>query len=229
MGAQTSDARIVGRAGFEFLLDGSDLLGERSQQRERMLALHGESAGKWESCELLLAGGGEKFWTEAQTVRERDSLKAVAKHSADAYQPVTVAQQREDFAAGGRRNVNRGKILVTEQIAQELGVAAIVFLAAASELANGQSVADEQAMAGLLDEAMKPQRVAGTFHTDDCGNSKPGIKRTHIVPLVVEGELMFLTVGFIHPAKRLCADMQIHSDVHCHLRLLSKPKPNDYG
>lgn len=186
-----------------------------------MLTLNGESAGEWKSGELLLTASGEKFGAEAQAMAEGDGLQAVAEHSADAHQTVTVAQQREHFAAGGRGNVNVGKIAMTEQVEQQLGVTPIVFLPATSELADSQSVADAESMAEICDEAMKPQRVARGFHAVHRGSWELRIKRTHVVMLVVERELVLLSVGFIKPTESLCADVQIHSDVHCHLRLLT--------
>jgi hypothetical protein len=45
----------------------------------------------------------------------------------------------------------------------------------------------------------------------------------------VERDLVSFIIRCVQPADCLRADMQIHSDVHCHLRLQSKPKPNDYG
>ena len=47
--------------------------------------------------------------------------------------------------------------------------------------------------------------------------------------LMIEQEFVFLAVSGVDPANGLRADMQINSDVHCHLRLLSKPLPNDSG
>ncbi len=59
MSAQAQDARVLLRAVFQLRFDGQDLLGQRSQQREGMLALHGEGAGQGQSRELLQATGGE--------------------------------------------------------------------------------------------------------------------------------------------------------------------------
>ena len=46
---------------------------------------------------------------------------------------------------------------------------------------------------------------------------------------MIERDFVLFTVASVEPANGLRADMQINSDVHCHLRLLSKPKPNDSG
>src|SRR5437899_2776414 len=56
-----------------------------------------------------------------------------------------------------------------------------------------------------------------------------GVERAHVVAAVVERVLVDLSVGCIHPADGLGADMQVNSDVHCHSRLLFKPKPNGSG
>src|SRR5713101_6313803 len=122
-----------------------------------------------------------------------------------------------------------GKLPVAEQLEQQTGVTPIVFLPAASKLANGQGVADQQVMTEFFEQAMEPQRITGSFHAHQHGNREAGIKRTHVVALMNERDLMFLTVGGVEPADRLGADMQINSDIHCHLRLLSKPMPNDSG
>jgi hypothetical protein len=229
MSAQADDAGIALRAVFECGFDGEDLFGQRSEQKQGVLALNSESAGERKSGELLLAASGEKFGAETQAMAESDGLEAVAQHGADAHQAVTVAQQRENFAAGGRRNMNSGKLIMAKEIEQEFRVTPIVFLPAASELADGQSVADTQLMTERFDDAVEPQGIAGSFHADERGSWKVGIKRTHVVALMVERDFVLLSVTFVHPAESLCADMQIHSDVHCHLRLLSKPKPNDCG
>jgi hypothetical protein len=99
---------------------------------------------------------------------------------------MTVAQQREGFAAGRRWNMNSGKFVVEQEIEQELRVATIVFLPTASELADGQSVADAQLMTEFFHGAMKPQRITGSFHADDGGSRELGIKRTHVVALMIE-------------------------------------------
>ncbi len=117
--------------------DGCDLFGQRGEQKQRVLTLCGEGAVQGQGSELELAARGEKFWAEAQAMTESDGLQAVAQHSADAHQAMTIAQQCQNIAAGGRRNVNGGKIIVGEQVEQELRVAPIIFLTAAGELANG--------------------------------------------------------------------------------------------
>lgn len=229
MGTQADDAGIGLRALFECSFDGQELFGQGSEQEPRVLALNGESTGERKSRELLLAASGEKFGAEAQAMVKSNGLEAIAQHGADAHQPMTVAQQRENFAAGQRGNVDSGKFVVEQQIEQELRITTVVFLPAAGELANGQSVAHQQLMTELLHGAMEPQRITGSFHADTRGSWESGIKRTHIVTFVIERELVLLSVGVVNPAESLRADMQIHSDVHCHLRLLSKPKPNDSG
>jgi hypothetical protein len=229
MGAQAEHAGILLGALIELRFDGLDLVGNRSEQKQGMLALHGEGAGERQDRELLLAAGGEEFGAEAQAMAESDGLEAVAQHGADAHETVTVAQQREDLAAGGCRNMDRGEIIVGQQIEQQAGVTAIVFLPAAGELADGQSVTDQQAMAEFFEQTMKPERVAGSFHANQRGSWELRVKRTHVIALVIQRNFVFLTVCGINPADRLRADMQINSDVHCHLRLLSKPMPNDSG
>src|SRR5258708_13696977 len=109
MGAQASDAQVVLSARFEGLLNGVHLLSQGSEQREGMLALDREGPGEGQGGELLLAADGEKFGTEAQAMTESHGLQTVAEHSADAHQAVTIAQQREDFAAGGCRDMMAGK------------------------------------------------------------------------------------------------------------------------
>lgn len=229
MGAQAEHAGILLGALSELRFDGQDLVGQGSEQKQGMLALHGEGAGERQGGELLLAASGEEFGAEAQAMAESDGLEAVAQHGADAHETVTVTQQREDLAAGGCRDMDRGEIIVGQQIEQQAGVAAIVFLPAAGELADGQRVADQQAMAGLFDEVVKPQRIAGRLHTDNRGNGPLRVKSTNVVTLMIEQEFVFLAVSGVDPANGLRADMQINSDVHCHLRLLSKPMPNDSG
>ncbi len=156
MSAQASDARVGLRTLLQLHLDSSDLLGQSHQQSQRMLALYGESASEWKSGQALLAGSGEKFCSETQAVAESDGLQTIAQHGANAHQAMAVAQQREDFAASRSRNMNGGKIPVTEQVQQELRVAAIVFLPAAGELANGQRVTDQQ----LVTEFFTPMSAA---------------------------------------------------------------------
>src|SRR5260370_37943082 len=82
-------------------------------------------------------------------------------------------------------------------------------------------------MTELFEQTMEPQRVTGSFHAHHRGSCERSIKRTHVVPLMIQRDLVLLPICGIHPTDGLGADMQIHSDVHCHLRLLSKPKPND--
>lgn len=229
MSAQTSDAKIVLSVRFQGLFDGENLLRQGNQQRKRMLALDSEGPGEGQGSELLLAADSEQFGTEAQAMTESHGLQTVAEHGADAHQTVTIAQQRENFAAGGCRNMNSGKLPVAEKIEQQTGVAPIIFLTAASELANGQGVADQQVMAEFFEQAMEPQRITGSFHAGQRGSCELRIKRTHVVALMIERDFVFLTVCGINPADRLRADMQINSEVHCHLRLLSKPMPNDSG
>ena len=61
------------------------------------------------------------------------------------------------------------------------------------------------------------------------GGGELRVEGAQVVAGVVEGVVVDLSVGRIHPADGLGADMQIDSDVHCHLRLLFKPKPNGAG
>jgi hypothetical protein len=121
------------------------------------------------------------------------------------------------------------KLLVEEEVQQQASIATIVLLPAASALADGQGVTDQQAMTEFFEQTMEPQRVTGSFHAHHRGSCERSIKRTHVVPLMIQRDLVLLPIGGIHPTDGLGADMQIHSDVHCHLRLLSKPKPNDGG
>ena len=160
---------------------------------------------------------------------ESDGLQAVAQHGANADQPVTIAQQRENVAAGGRRNVNGGEIAAAKQVEHQMGITAVVFLPAAGELAYRQRVANQQLMAEIFHGAMEPQRVAGRFHANHGSRRKLRVKCPHVVALVLERDLVYLTVRRIHAADCLRANMQIHSDVHCHPRLLCKPMPNDSG
>jgi hypothetical protein len=229
MSAQASHARVVLGALLKVGFDGSDLLGESREQGQRVLALDGKSTGERKSGEALLAGDGEEFGAKAQAVAESDGLQAIAQHSTNANQAVAVAQQREHFAAGRRRNMDGGKLAVTEKIEQQLGIATIVFLPTAGELADSQGVTDQQLVTEFCGEAMEPQRITGSFHADERGSRELRIKRTDIVTLVIEHGLVFLAICGVEPAEGLRADMQINSDVHCHLRLLFKPKPNDSG
>src|SRR5258708_10036616 len=137
MGAQASDAQVVLSARFEGLLNGVHLLSQGSEQREGMLALDREGPGEGQGGELLLAADGEKFGTEAQAMTESHGLQTVAEHSADAHQAVTIAQQREDFAAGGCRDMDGGKLLGAEEVQQQAGVTPIVFLPPAGETGGG--------------------------------------------------------------------------------------------
>lgn len=121
------------------------------------------------------------------------------------------------------------EIVVDQQVQQQLRIAAIVFLPTPGELANSQGVTDQQLVTEFFDKAMEPQRITGSFHANERGSRKLGIKRTDIVTLVIEHGLVLLAICGVEPAEGLRADMQINSDVHCHLRLLSKPKPNDCG
>jgi len=78
---------------------------------------------------------------------------------------------------------------------------------------------------GLFDDAVKPQRVAGSLDTHDGSRRKLRIKCRDIVMLVIEHALVHFSVGGIHPANGLGSHVQIHSDVHRHLRLLFQPMP----
>src|SRR5207245_11358290 len=124
----------------------------------------GESEG------LVQAAGGEQVGGQAQAMAGGRGLQAVAQHGADAHQAVTVAQQRQDFAAGGCRDVDGRKLLVEQEVQQQASVATIVLLPAASALADGQGVTDQQVMTELFEQPMEPQRVTGSFHAYYCGS-----------------------------------------------------------
>jgi len=46
---------------------------------------------------------------------------------------------------------------------------------------------------------------------------------------MVQCALVYLAVGWVAPANRLCLHVQVDSAVHCHLRLLPEPMPYGRG
>src|SRR2546426_8857700 len=229
MGAQPHHARVGGGARGQLLVDGCDLRLQCRQQNLRLLPLCGISAAQGQSREALLPSHGEQPEAQPQLVIEGHGLQAVLHHGAHAHQPVAIAQQRQGVLAGRSGPVHDGKLLAPQQVQQQLGVAPVVLLPAPGELSNGVSIAHQQPVARLLDQLVEPQRIPRGLDAHHCGSGELRVERAYVVAAVVERVLVDLSVGCIHPADGLGADMQVNSDVHCHSRLLFKPKPNGSG
>src|SRR5205807_8756525 len=211
------------------LVDGCDLRLQCRQQNLRLLPLGGIGSAQGQSRELLLPSHGEQPEAQLQLVIEGHGLQPVLHHGAHAHQPVAIAQQRQGVLAGRSGPVHDGKLLATQQVQQQLGVAPVVLLPAPGELSNGVGIAHQQPVPRLLDQLVEPQGIPRGLDADHCGSGELRVERAHVVAAVVERVLVDLSVGCIHPADGLGADMQVNSDVHCHSRLLFKPKPNGSG
>src|SRR5947209_2678907 len=229
MGTQPHHARVGGGARGQLLVDGCDLRLQCRQQNLRLLPLGGISAAQGQSREALLPLRGEQPEAQPQLVIEGHGLQAVLHHGAHAHQPVAIAQQRQGVLAGRSGPVHDGKLLAPQQVQQQLGVAPVVLLPAPGELSNRVGIAHQQPVPRLLDQLVEPQGIPRGLDADHCGSGELRVERAHVVAAVVERVLVDLSVGCIHPADGLGADMQVNSDVHCHSRLLFKPKPNGSG
>src|SRR3989449_10224039 len=229
MGTQPHHALVGGGARGQLLVDGCDLRLQCRQQNLRLLPLGGISAAQGQSREALLPSHGEQPEAQPQLVIEGHGLQAVLHHGAHAHQPVAIAQQRQGVLAGRSGPVHDGKLLAPQQVQQQLGVAPVVLLPAPGELSNRVGIAHQQPVPRLLDQLVEPQGIPRGLDADHCGSGELRVERAHVVAAVVERVLVDLSVGCIHPADGLGADMQVNSDVHCHSRLLFKPKPNGSG
>src|SRR5260370_25005399 len=87
-------------------------------------------------------------------------------------------------------------------------------------------VSDPQLMAWLSPQPVEPQRVARPFHAHDRWSHELRIERAQVFSFMVEQALLLFPGPRVTPTHRLRANMQIHSDVHFHLRLLIQPMPN---
>src|SRR5207302_9482005 len=76
---------------------------------------------------------------------------------------------------------------------------------------------------------VEPQRMARRPDAGHCGSGELRVARAQVVVALVERVLVDLSVGCIHQADGLGADMQVNADVHWDSRLLFKPKPNGSG
>src|SRR5437870_4696723 len=203
--------------------------GFHQQESQQAVALLGDVAVARGVAAGMLAGvqpavgGDAASAVEAGDRLERvhhgqRSLQAHAGMGTHAHQPVAIAQQRQGVLAGRRGPVHDGKLL-----------APVVFLPAPGELSNRVGIAHQQPVPRLLDQLVEPQRIARGLDAHHRGSGELPVERAHVVAAVVERVLVDLSVGCIHPADGLGADMQVNSDVHCHSRLLFKPKPNGSG
>src|SRR5260370_9413601 len=113
---------------------------------------------------------------------ESHGLQTVEEHSADAHEAVTIAQQREDFAAGGCRDMDGGKLLVAEEVQQQAGVTPIVFLPPAGRPADGPGAAPQQINGPTFQPEMEPPQINGNSPPHPRRAGEPWRKTPPAVP-----------------------------------------------
>jgi len=121
------------------------------------------------------------------------------------------------------------EIAAQQQVEQQLRVAPVVLLSPPGELMDRLSVSNDQLMARFFDQSVEPQRVARPFYAHDRWSDELRIKRAYVVSFVIEHAFLLFPTRRVTPTHCLRANMQIHSDVHSHLRLLIQPMPNGSG
>jgi|SRR5882724_1432491 len=107
-----------------------------------------------------------------------------------------------------------GEIPVEQQIEQQLGVAAVVFLTSQRTFSDDLGIANQQTMPEGFQQAMEPPCVAGGFQPHDSGNGKLRVETAHVVMLVIERALVDQPVGGVTPADGLRTGVKINSEIN---------------
>jgi hypothetical protein len=171
MGHQTLGIDIGrGRSG-DLKIERGDAVGEPIEELETVIPATSGVGQEREGAELSEATLGPEGGPEGQALVEGDSVQAIFDHGADPDEAIAVFDEDAQVARRRIGNPDDGEALELKKVEQVAGVAAISLGLAHDHGPDLGGLANEEGMAQLLQERVKPQRVASAF---DADRDRPG-------------------------------------------------------